>query len=140
MIQQPVIVAPGPPLTASAIVVSYNRFAALCDTVRDLEAQTRAPDEIIVIDQSRDENGRAADRGETFARSPRVCYVHQEAANAQVARNRAILMARGEVLLFVDDDVRIPTSWVQAHLINYLADPSLDGVAGQVQYPPPFGV
>jgi GT2 family glycosyltransferase len=41
------------------------------------------------------------------------------------------LEAVGDILIFVDDDVRIPPNFIEKHLQNYLEDPELHGVAGQ---------
>lgn len=124
------------PLTISVIVPTYNRFEALRQTLQDLGQQTRQADEVLVVDQSRDEAGRPLDRGgELQGCCPNLRYLHQAEANAQVARNRAIREARGDILLFLDDDVRLPLDFVANHLRNYEDDPSLDGVAGQVLLP-----
>jgi GT2 family glycosyltransferase len=119
------------PLTISVIVPSYNRFDALRQTLCDLAAQARPADEVLVIDQSQDGDGRSLPRGDQLPPVPGLRYLYQPVPNAQAARNRGIREARGQVLLFVDDDVRLPPDFVASHLRNYEEDPGLDGVAGQ---------
>jgi GT2 family glycosyltransferase len=121
--------------TVSVLIPTYNRFVALRQTLADLGAQTRPPDEIIVVDQSRDEQGRPLDRGAELADVPRLRYIYQAIPNAQKARNRAIGEARGEILILIDDDMRLPPEFVASHLRNYADDPHLDGVSGQVLLP-----
>jgi GT2 family glycosyltransferase len=118
-------------LTVSVIIATYNRLEALQQTLRDLAAQTRPADEILVIDQSRDDEGRPLPRVDQLPPVPGLRYCHQPVPNAQTARNRGIREARGQILLFVDDDVRLPPDFVASHLRNYERDLELDGVAGQ---------
>lgn len=134
--EQMVMAEPGPtglkPLTISVIIPTLNRPEALLQTLEDLNEQTRPPDEIIVVDQSRDEAGHLLDQEPALRKFLRVRYLQQAEPNAQMARNRAICEARGEILLLLDDDLRLGRTFVEDHLRNYEADPTLDGVAGQV--------
>lgn len=118
-------------LSISVIVVTLNRFEALRQTLTDLNDQTRPADEFIVVDQSRDDDGAPLNYAERLSVFPRVRYFHHAVANAQKARNRAILESRGDILIFVDDDVRLPPDFVEKHLYNYKTDETIDGVAGQ---------
>ncbi len=121
--------------TISVVIPTLNRPEALRQTLEDLSKQTRLPDEIIVIDQSRDDQGNLLDQVAALAEFPKLRYIQQAVPNAQKARNRAICEARGEVLLLLDDDVRLAPTFIEGHLHNYEADPTLDGVAGQVLLP-----
>src|SRR5439155_15584966 len=120
------------PLTITVIIPTLNRPEALRQTLEDLSDQSRPPDEIIVIDQSRDDAGRPLDQGPALAKFERVRYLRQAEPNAQQARNRAICEARGDILLLLDDDLRLGPTFIAEHLRNYESDPTLDGVAGQV--------
>lgn len=121
--------------TVSVIIVTYNRPAALRQTLEDLRAQTVAPLEILVVDQSRDADGRPLDLSPLAAEFPNLRYLYQAVPNAQRARNLGIRRAKGDVVLLVDDDVRIGPGFVASHLRNYEDDPTLDGVSGQVLEP-----
>ncbi|MEO6054675.1 MAG: glycosyltransferase [Chthoniobacterales bacterium] len=118
----------------SILIATCNRFDVLRQTLADLAAQSRPADEIIVVDQSRDANGQPLDQSDGLKDFPHLRYFHQTIQNAQVARNRAILEAKHPVLIMVDDDMRLPASFIEAHLQNY-KDPEVDAVAGQVLKP-----
>lgn len=122
-------------LTVSVIIPTYNRPESLRQALTGLAAQTRPPDEILVVDQSRGADGRPLNQAAAVGRFPRVRYFYQEEPNAQTARNRAIREATGDVLILLDDDVRVGETFVENHLLNYEEDPSLDGVSGQVLSP-----
>lgn len=119
--------------TCSVIIATYNRPEALAVTLDDLARQSLQADEVLVIDQSIDETGRPLDQSGTL-RNPRLKYFYGHPANAQKARNFGIRHAIGHVLLLVDDDMRLPEGFVEAHMRNY-ADPVVGGVAGQVLKP-----
>jgi GT2 family glycosyltransferase len=121
--------------TVSVIIATYNRLAALQQTLADLEAQTQRPFEVIVIDQSRDEHGNPANHQKELQSFAKVRYCYQALPNAQVARNRGVLAAQGEIVLLIDDDVRMPPDFIANHVRNYVSEPDLDGVSGQALDP-----
>lgn len=119
--------------TCSVVIATFNRREALAVTLGDLGRQSSPPDEVVVVDQSTDD--LCADGGLVRANPGlNLRYFRQRIPNAQTARNLAIGEARGEVLVFVDDDMRIPEQFIAAHLENY-KDVGTDGVAGQVLKP-----
>lgn len=97
--------------TISVVIPTYNRPAALA---RCLESLLQVPvEEIIVIDDSlsgaRDENERviaSAAQRETENGCVEIRHIIQfSRTSAPVARNTGIRMARGEIVLMLDDDM-----------------------------------
>jgi len=113
----------------SAIVVTYNRDESLKKTLECLLQQDPAPCEIIVVDQSQRHDEATQRLLDQSIAEQRLRYLIQPQPNAQRARNRAIQEARGEVLLFVDDDVVMDEHLVGAHWKNY-ADEEIGAVCG----------
>jgi glycosyltransferase involved in cell wall biosynthesis len=103
----------------SAIVVSYDRDAPLRTTLECLLQQDPAPVEIILVDQTPRHDAAMQAFLDGLVAAGRIVRIEQAEPNAQRARNRAIEAARGEVLLFVDDDVVMESDLVQAHWTNY---------------------
>lgn len=120
-------------VSCSVVIATYNRPEALAVTVSDLAKQTVQPDEIIIVDQSRDRAGREIDQSAKL-RHPNLQYFSGHPPNAQKARNFGIGKAAGEVVIMVDDDMRLPERFIESHLRNY-TDPEVAGVAGQVLKP-----
>ena len=84
----------------TAVVPTYNRARWLPEVVASLRAQTRPPDEILVID-----DGSTDDTAEVCAALPApVRYLRQENAGVSAARNRGIREARGEWIALADSD------------------------------------
>lgn len=117
----------------SVIIATYNRPAQLAVTLADLWKQAIEPDEVIVVEQSTDAEGRPLDQSAQL-HHPRLRYFSGHPANAQRARNFALGEARGDIVIMLDDDMRLSEGFVAAHLKNY-EDPDIDGVAGQVLKP-----
>lgn len=84
----------------SVIIPSYNRAHTLARALDSVLAQTRPPEEIIVIDDGSSDATEALVR-ETY---PQVIYLHQANRGVSAARNRGIRQARGEWIALLDSD------------------------------------
>jgi len=101
------------PTTVTVVIPTYNRHSLLARALRSLMAQTRPPDEIIVVD-----DGSTDGTGERLAREfPSVRYFAQERRGVSSARNRAIRAASGEWMGFLDSD----DEWLPEKLARQLA-------------------
>jgi glycosyltransferase involved in cell wall biosynthesis len=86
--------------TISVIIPNYNRANLIGETLENLLRQTRAPDEIIVIDDGSTDN--SAEVIAAFA--PRVRLIQQANAGPAAARNRGLAEASGDYIQFFDSD------------------------------------
>jgi len=89
-----------PPVRVSVIIPTYNRAADLSRALDSVFAQTFPIAEIVVVDDGSTDNTREVVAG--FG--SRVTYVRQNNSGAAAARNRAIRIATGEWLAFLDSD------------------------------------
>jgi GT2 family glycosyltransferase len=122
-------VSPGASVDVSAIIVSYDRDAPLRTTLECLLLQDPAPAEIILVDQTPCHDRETQAFLDGLVATGRMVRIEQAEPNAQRARNRAIEVARGEVLLFLDDDVVMEPGLAQAHWTNY-REPDVAAVCG----------
>lgn len=108
--------SPSPNSVAVSVVVpSYGRperLARLVEQLLDQDAGSLAYEVIVVDDGSPEPVGAALERLET--RVPLRC-IRQENGGPAAARNRGAREARGETILFVDDDFLVPPDFVRAH-------------------------
>jgi glucosyl-dolichyl phosphate glucuronosyltransferase len=118
---------------ASVIIPTAGRPEALRRAVKSLLAGNRTCLEILVIDNGLDESTSAALRASCAALGAPVRYIAEPSPGATAARHRGAKEARGELLLFTDDDVRVSAGWVDA-LASAFADPEL-GIAGGPSLP-----
>jgi GT2 family glycosyltransferase len=118
--------------TISVVIPTLGRLQCLANTLRLLQKQTAAAEEIIVIDQT-----PAYDAGERallsdLKRIKNLLYMKQDEPNASLARNAGLRLASNEVVLFLDDDVSFDEKLISRHLENYTSG-NTPGVAGQVR-------
>ncbi len=133
--------APPAPLPAagapavSVVIATYNRPDGILGLLDDLEAQEGVPPgglEVVVVDDGSREPVRA--RLEARPRPYPLRVVEQANAGQAVARHRGITLARGDVVVILDDDMRLPPDFLAAHLAAHAAGAEL--VQGAIVPPP----
>ena len=128
-------------MEASIIVCTFNRAQSLSETLRALRAQTTAPSrrwEVIIVDNNSKDHTRSVVE-EMQREWPLLRYEFEKAQGLSPARNHGIGAARGEVLLFTDDDVLPEPEWLEttlAGLARYRAD-ACGGYIGPIWETPP---
>jgi GT2 family glycosyltransferase len=121
------------------IVATKNRAADLERMLATLGSQTRLPEELIIVDQSCGEDTRriidsfARDLKAAGRREPEIIYLHDPTlVGANGARNVGIERSRGEILVFLDDDVLLEPEFMHELLRVYEESPGVGGVSGVV--------
>jgi glycosyltransferase involved in cell wall biosynthesis len=99
--------------TVSVVIPTYERRDAALRAVEPLLAEPDALEVIVVVDGSRD--GTLEALGETAERDPRLRPVWVENGGEMAARAKGAELARGDVILFLDDDVLAEPGLVRAH-------------------------
>lgn len=112
-----------PRINASVIVCTYNRSASLQRTLRSLQQQVVEDGltwEVLIVDNNSKDDTQAV--VETFcATFPRARYCYESRQGLSFARNHGIFQARGDIVLFTDDDVAPEPDWVQRLIAGMLA-------------------
>jgi GT2 family glycosyltransferase len=99
--------------TVSAIIPTWNRADLLRSILTNLDAQTRPPDQVIVVD-----NG-STDATQLVAREFRVdLVVFPENRGFAAAVNEGIPRAKGEWLLILNNDVVLAPEWLERLLAS----------------------
>jgi len=113
---------------ASIIIPSYNRSELLPNTVKFLLQQITDRDEIIIVDQT-DIPSTAVRK--LSSSDKRIIYLHITEKGLPNARNVGARTAKGEIIIFCDDDVIPEKGFVEAHVKAY-KDTNVGAVAGRV--------
>jgi glycosyltransferase involved in cell wall biosynthesis len=86
--------------TVTVVIPTFDRSGTIGRALDSVWAQTRAPNEIVVVDDgSTDDTGRSIERD-----YPQVTYVYQSNAGVSSARNRGVSIASSEWIAFLDSD------------------------------------
>jgi glycosyltransferase involved in cell wall biosynthesis len=114
---------------ASVVVCTIGRHPGLRTALTSLLAQRHVPFEIIVVDNA-PETGRTAAVVAELA-DPRLRSVTEPRRGLSIARNTGIRAARGDVIVFTDDDCRADPLWLSAIRAVLDAYPAVSCVTGR---------
>lgn len=116
-------------LRVSVIVCAYNEERYLAPCLHSVLAQTRPPDELIVID-----NASSDATGQVARAIPGVQVVHEPLKGLVIARERARREATGDVLVYLDADCRAPLTWLERVERCFLRSPALVALSGPYRH------
>lgn len=120
-------------MLVSVIICTFNRASSLAKLLETLCGQRDADFhdiEMLVVDNnSSDDTAAVAER---FAARLPLRTVREAQQGLAVARNRGIAESRGDVLLFVDDDVRLDDHWLRAYLDAFRGYPEAGFFGGRI--------
>lgn len=98
-------------MKTSVIIPTYNRADILKQCLERLIQQEGVDYEIIVVDDGSEDHTK-----EVATSFEEVKYIHQANAHQGVARNRGVLDAKGELLIFLADDIFVEPDFVATHV------------------------
>ncbi len=112
---------------SSVVIITLDRPALLAQALASLEAQSRQPAEVVVIDNGPSEETAQVVR--TFSSSLAVRRVEETRRGFGHARNCGLREARGKILVSMDDDCRAAPDWM-ANLLAPLEAGEAEMVGG----------
>jgi len=119
----------------SVIIVSYRRHEEIAHCLDDLAAQVGTVRFEVVLLLQAYPSGVPEMLAERFSPAFPLSVFHaDEGLGVHGARNATLTRSSGEIIAFLDDDVRVPSDWVET-LASYYVDQSLGGVGGFVENP-----
>ncbi|MBD3390435.1 MAG: glycosyltransferase [Chitinivibrionales bacterium] len=119
-------------MRASVVIPTLNRGAELCAALDDILTQDYPDFEVIVVDQTTTHPPDIASRLESYTKHIRYFQFHPP--GVVTACNEGVRRATGDIVILVDDDVRVRSPrFIDAHARNY-ADAGVGGIAGQIMH------
>lgn len=118
-------------MTIAVIIPVFNSSDLLSETLKALQAGSRLPDELIVVDDgSTDSSAAIAD-----AFGAKVIVMPHNMGPA-ACRNRAAIMTHSEILMFLDADTCVHSDTLELMERHFKQDPSLSAVIGSYDETP----
>lgn len=124
--------------TLSIVIVTYNRSDVLVNTISYLLEQVAFDElvlEIVIVDQTRTHTTLAEKTLSDWVSQKVIRWIRLDQPNLTGAMNRGLLDARGELVLYLDDDIIPHAALIQAHVEAHQARPDVAAVIGQVLQP-----
>ena len=117
-------------MKTSVIIPTYNRPQDLKNCLESIVEQSRLPDEVIVIDDG-DLDGMPC-RKELEQKGIQCVFKKKSQKGLTRSRNLGVKIARGDIIIFFDDDVVLMPNYIQEIVKTYEngSDKDLGGVGG----------
>jgi len=113
----------------SILIPTLERYQSINELVNQLIEQSYSSFEIIIVDQSKQENQLLQDLQKE---NQKIKYFKIERVGTCLAKNFGIKKASGEIIIFMDDDCRVENpDFIQHHVSNY-DDLKIAGVGGRL--------
>jgi len=122
------------PPFVSVIIPTRERPDRLATCLHSILASDYPRDryEIIVADNAKRTNLTADFVAKTYADLDMVRYMYEECRGSASARNRGLAAARGEFVVFTDDDVVVDRHWLTEMVRAFGTEKDVGGVTGLV--------
>lgn len=125
------------PIKLSIIIPTYRREKILLNTIQALLELTQSGHELLVIDQTLDHAEEVQSTLNTYNDQKKIRLICLPMPSIPVAMNRGLKEAKGEIVLFLDDDIIPDANLLTTHIA---AQENVDLVAGQVLQPEEISV
>jgi len=122
----------------TAIIPTLNRPVDLLKAVNSVCHQSKLPEELIIVDQSRDKLSLIAIT-KIIKKTPliKLVYIHDPKIRGLVdAKRRAVLVAKGNLICFLEDDVILEPDYLKQIENGFNLKPDMIGCSGVITNPP----
>jgi len=128
--------------TLSVIIPTKGRPDDIMECVDSILRQDHLPQELVVIDQSTAPIAEKALKASLSSQSlsPRLIYLHApEVEGLPQARNLGVSRSKGEIIMFLDDDVVLENGYIAEILHAFSEVPEAMGLGGTIRPCPSWG-
>lgn len=116
-------------LKLSIIISTYQRTKKLEQCLKSILQQRIKPLEVLVIDQNSNSQVKAIIKK---INSPLIKYFNLQKIGLARARNDGVNLAKGEILVFTDDDCIVGNHWLKNIIASFNHNSEIIGLFGQV--------
>jgi len=118
---------------ASIIIPTFRRVDMLPDVLQDLSSlNSDKPFEVLVVDNEGSEQLKSIVCNYSRQENRfKLKYIVEKRVGLHYARHAGARKARSEILIFIDDDVRLPLDWL-TYILAQFEDKAVAAVAGDI--------
>jgi len=122
----------------SVIICTFNRADTIKSTIQSLLTQALSNNEyeIIIVDNGSTDHTRSAVEELQQKGVSHLFYVSEVRQGLSIARNKGILLSKGEVLAFIDDDAIAHKEWLASIAETFATTERVDAMGGPIE---PYG-
>lgn len=114
-------------------ICTRNRAGSLKRALESLSRQNDCEEiewDVLVVDNGSID--RTADTARAFSDLLNIRVAHEPIAGVALARNTALRLARGAFIVFIDDDVTVPSQWLAAYVRGFASYPEAAFFGGPI--------
>jgi len=118
----------------SVVICTYNRSHNLKGVLKSLSEQIMPKElqwEIIIVDNNSTDETKSVVEGFKAFSGLRINYFFEPKQGKSYALNTGIQKAQGDIIAFTDDDIMVPTNWVEA-IYSSFKKYCCDGLCGRI--------
>lgn len=122
----------------SLIIPTKNRPSDLKYALNSIISQTYLPEEIIVVDQSNNDESKVLFK-KCFVKykTVKIHYIHDKTINGLVeAKSVGVKYATKDIICFIEDDVYLENDYIEQIIKGFELNPNMIGCSGIVTNPP----
>jgi GT2 family glycosyltransferase len=118
------------------IICTRDRPQDIAELFKTIVTQTHSPSEVIVVDDSSSDKVKEAvySFSQRFSKT-RIIHLKGSGEGLSEARNLGVKASKGEIILFLDDDIRLFDDALENLALFFRDQPEALGVQGQVFIP-----
>ena len=127
---------PGRAVDATILICTYNRASYLAETldsIAALDAPASLVWDVLVVDNNSSDDTRAVVERRALSFPVRLGYLFEGTQGKSSALNAGMRAAAARVIVFTDDDVRVPRGWLQAAIGPLFEREDIDYTGGPVK-------
>jgi len=113
----------------SVVIPTCHRPSTLIACIESIKVNDYHNYEIIVVDQSTDDETRNQ-IGSKFSGDRRIVYLHSSIQCSSDSRNKGWKAAKGEIIVFTDDDAFVDKGWLEAYANSFINNDDKFGMIG----------
>ena len=118
-------------MLVSVVIPTYQREDQLVNTISYVLSNTYPTFEVIVVDQTEQHTPMVAEALALFRQNTKFQHLQIPIANLPLARNVGLRRSKGDIIIYIDDDVELGEDFIEAHAKCY-EDPRIGAVGGRI--------